>query len=63
MVSGREVSEESDLRTVEKVRVAEKNKVGLLTRTVPTSFVTRTTQERREARMAKITRQRYGMEE
>lgn len=61
MSSERKISEEPDLK-VKDGAVVVKDEVGLLTRTIPTSFVTRATQERREALMGKITRQHYGME-
>lgn len=54
--------DEPDLK-VGNGQTAPKDKVGLLTRTMPTSFVTQSTQDRREALMGKITRQHYGMEE
>lgn len=61
MNSGREASETPELSETDKDTTQKR--VGLLTRTIPNSFVTRTTQERREERMGRITRQHYGMEE
>ena len=59
---GSKANENPDLSVKENTSPV-KDEVGLLTRTIPTSFVTRATQERREALMGKITRQHYGMEE
>ena len=62
MNSGRESNELPDLSEKDEIRTV-RTESELLTRTIPTSFVTRTAQDRRQALIGRKTRQRYGMED
>lgn len=60
-MSEKEASEKSDLR-VEEEAGDNPGKVGLLTKTIPISFITPLAQERRNRLMGKITRSHYEMD-